>query len=341
MAKHSSRAWLAILTLLLPVAVLAQDQKGDPSAAASPEAVLPKGWTLQARRVKVLTPKGEQEKDITYYRNSIGMEFVLVPAGEFMMGSGESPDDVVAKSDDMIGESGRLTRQRSEIIREGVGQELPQHRVRITKPFFLGACEVTQGQYEAMMGKNPSHFKGPNNPVETVSWNDAQEFCKQLTQKDGANHLLPTEAQWEYACRAGTTTPFYMGETISTEQANYDGYWCYGAGKKGAGRGATTPVGTFSANPWGLYDMHGNVWEWCHDWLGEDYYAKSPAADPAGPGTGVCRVLRGGAWSFPPRFSRSSYRSSLAPKAAYFMVGFRVVVVWEPEGAGQEQRGSK
>ena len=148
-----------------------------------------------------------------------------------------------------------------------------------------GVYTVTQEQWQAVMGNNPSHFKGEKNlPVEKVSWDDCQEFIKKLREKDKKPYRLPTEAEWEYACRAGTTTPFHFGETISTDQANYNGNFTYGNGKKGVYRKKTTPVGSFPANAWGLHDMHGNVWQWCQDWYGD--YPQKDVVDPQGPEKG-------------------------------------------------------
>ena len=262
----------------------------------------PRGWTAKTRRVKVMTPAGEEAKEITYYKNPLGMQFVKVPAGEFRMGS---PD----------GESKRDS------------DEGPVHRVRITHPFFLQAHEVTQRQWEQVMGSNPSNFKGANRPVEQVSWDDAQAFIKKLCAKEnpaGAGYRLPTEAEWEYACRAGSRTPFYTGETISTDLANYDGNYTYGNGRKGQYRRQTTDVGSFLPNAFGLYDMTGNVWEWCSDWYEKDYYSKSPSADPEGPTSGTRRVCRGGSWLYGPWYCRSAGRDRVAPGGRGDVLGFRV-----------------
>ena len=229
----------------------------------------------------------------------VTMELVLIESGEFLMGSPSSE------------------------AKRG-GDEGPQHRVRISESFYLGKYEVTQSQWRAVMGSDPSYFEGDNLPVEVVSWNDCQEFCRKLSERTGRTIRLPTEAEWEYSCRAGTTTPFHFGSTISTDQVNYDGNYPYGAGRKGVYREKTTPVGSFPANAWGLYDMHGNVWEWCGDWYGEDYYASSPGTDPAGPGSGEDRVLRGGSWYDGARGCRCALRSGLWPDGLDF-IGFRVV----------------
>ena len=239
------------------------------------------------------------------YKNSIGMEFVLIPAGEFiMMGSPENEND---RSDDEV-----------------------QHMVRIAHPFFMGRFEVTQRQYSAVMGgflggKNPSHFKGEDNPVDTVSWKDATEFCAALSRADGVSYRLPTEAEWEYACRAGTTTPFYFGNTLSTQQANYNGNYTYGDGQKGKYRHKTMSVGSFPANAFGLFDMHGNVWEWCQSlYKPYPYREDDGREDLRGDGA---RVLRGGSWSYWPGYCRSAARVELGPPTSRsFNLGFRVVV---------------
>jgi formylglycine-generating enzyme required for sulfatase activity len=180
------------------------------------------------------------------------------------------------------------------------------------------------------MGKNPSHFKGEKNPVERVSWNDAADFCRKLTDKVGQasspaqTFRLPTEAEWEYACRAGTRTPFFFGETISTDQANYAGNYTYGSGRKGEYRQKAIPVGSFQPNEWGLYDMHGNVWEWCADWYGAKYSGESDRKNPKGPSDGR-RVLRGVAWNSVPFECRSADHNWAAPPLTLTIGGFRVV----------------
>jgi formylglycine-generating enzyme required for sulfatase activity len=227
-----------------------------------------------------------------------GIEMAFIPAGEFLMGA------------------------------PGWEREGPQHRVRITHPFYMGKYEVTQGQWQAVMGSNPSNFKGDDRlPVEMVSWNDCQEFLGKLNAlPPGGGFRLPTEAEWEYACRAGTSTHFCFGDTISTDQANYAGKCVFVGGRKGVDRGRTTPVGSFPPNPWGLYDMHGNVWEWCEDRYGP--YEAGPAADPQGPPNGELRVLRGGAWNDNPADLRSARRLWLHPTDVHFS-GLRVAAVLE------------
>jgi formylglycine-generating enzyme required for sulfatase activity len=199
-----------------------------------------------------------------------------------------------------------------------MGEEKDQHEVTITKPFYMGVTEVTQAQYEAIMGTNPSNFKGATNPVDTVSWNDATEFCKKLSEKTRQTVRLPTEAEWEYACRAGTKTAFSFGDT-DTGLGDYAWY----SGNSGS---TTHPVGQKKPNAWGLYDMHGNVWEWCADWYGD--YAKGAATDPQGPASGTSRVLRGGSWYGDPTHCRSAYRYNdfVIPVSRFIICGFRVVV---------------
>ena len=296
----------------VPIAWVSQTSTETPVAGASVR--LPKGWTSERRRVKVATPEGEQQKEITYYRNTIGMEFVQVPPGEFMMGGDQSPEDVA-----------RLA--SSDFAKDWCKNEHPQHKVKLTKGFFLGTCEVTQEQYEKVVGENPANFKGDKNPVEKVSWNDAVEFCKRLSQKEGITYGLPSEAQWEYACRAGSTTPFYFGKTISTEQVNYDGDYTYDTGRKGTDREKTTPVGTFPANAFGLHDMHGNVWEWCQD-VWHESYEGAPADGSAWivGGDQERRVCRGGAWYYNPWFCRSARRCGYAPAYRDYDLGFRCVL---------------
>ena len=228
-----------------------------------------------------------------------------IPAGAFLMGSPATED--------------------------GRDDDETQHRVTITKPFYLGIYPVTQAQYEAVMAViyNISFFKGATLPVEMVNWNDAVEFCQKLSQNTGRNFRLPTEAEWEYACRAGTTAPFYFGNTISTDQANYDGNSTYGSGVKGVYRQKTTPVGMFPANAWGLYDMHGNVWEWCSDWFEE--YPKRNIIDPQGAINGTWRTdraSRGGSWDTGPRNCRSANRRGYGPGSRDVDCGFRVALDW-------------
>jgi formylglycine-generating enzyme required for sulfatase activity len=218
--------------------------------------------------------------------NSIGMNLVLIPPGEFQMGS---PKELI--EDELRlhhGSAGSYEAWYSSAL----PNEAPQHRVRITKPYWLGATDVTQEEFQRVMRSNPSKFQGdPKNPVEQVSWDDAVEFCRRLSELPGERaakrrYGLPTEAQWEHTCRAGTTTRWDSGDD---EAGLVDVAWSVA----NAG-GQTHPVGEKKPNTWGLYDMHGNVWDWCQDWFEKDYYAKSPTDDPAGSSAGSGRVYRGG-----------------------------------------------
>jgi formylglycine-generating enzyme required for sulfatase activity len=220
-------------------------------------------------------------------------------------------------------------------------EEGPQHRVTVGS-FYMGKYEVTQKEYQALMGRNPSEFKGDNLPVEHVSWYDAVNYCNARSRSEGltpaytvagtdvtwnrsANgYRLPTEAEWEYACRAGTTTPFSTGNNITTNQANYNGNIPYNGNAKGTYRKKTTPVGTFTSNPWGLYDMHGNVWEWCWDWY--DVYGTSAQTDPVGASSGSTRVFRGGGWNNGGWIQRSAVRGTDdTPSTRNSYLGFRLV----------------
>jgi len=228
-----------------------------------------------------------------------------IPGGTFIMGS---PDN------------------------KGKANERPQHQIKV-REFFMGKYQITQEQYQAIIGKNPSNFKGTNQPVENVSWNDAVKFCQKLNQKTKRIYRLPSEAEWEYACRAGTTTPFYFGETITTDLVNYDGNYTYASAPKGQYRKQTTPVGNFPPNAFGLHDMHGNIWEWCQDYW-HDNYQRAPIDGSAWLTTALSsgllsnsRLLRGGSWYDNPGNCRSANRHKNGARNCYNDVGFRVVSV--------------
>jgi len=235
-------------------------------------------------------------------RNSIGMTFVYINPGTFMMGS-------------PAGEPGR-ERDSDETL----------HQVILTHGFYMQTTEVTQGQWRSVTGSDLFYFKncGDDCPVEQVSWNDAQEFIRRLNKKEGGSrYRLPTEAEWEYAARAGTTTPFNTGNCLSTDHANYNGSYPSSGCSKGEDRKTTVKTGSFSPNAWGLYDMHGNVSEWCQDWYGD--YPSGSITDPDGPTSGSRRVSRGCAWSTSyPRRCRSAYRNDPNPHPSY--TGFRLVM---------------
>jgi formylglycine-generating enzyme required for sulfatase activity len=232
-------------------------------------------------------PERRPSDPANYLSNSIGRKLAPIPAGEFLMGA--SAQDV------------------ERFKREPAGFNppekpyVPQHRVKITKAFDLGACEVTQAQYEKVMGTNPSANKeSQDHPVDTVNLDDGVAFCQKLSalpeeRQAGRVYRLPTEAEWEYACRAGTTTATHYGNSLSSSQANIDGGYPLGIAEKGPRIGKTVRVASYASNAWGLYDMHGNLWEWCLD--GPREYSANAIADPRGPETdGTARVLRGGSW---------------------------------------------
>lgn len=230
-------------------------------------------------------------------KNSVGMAFVLVPAGEFTMGCGESDDQCP-------------------------DWEKPRRRVTISRPFYLGRHEVTQAQWVAVMGENPSEHKGDEHPVENVSWDDAQAFIRRLNQKEGTDkYRLPSEAEWEYAARAGAGTKYAVGDDAA-RLGDVAWYWDNSHERTDDARRQTHPVGEKQPNPWGLYDMYGNVWEWVEDRYG--HYVPGPATNPRGPAEGATRVLRGGSWNSDAGDLRSSARSSTAPSGGLAYFGFRL-----------------
>jgi formylglycine-generating enzyme required for sulfatase activity len=203
--------------------------------------------------------------------------------------------------------------------------EGPMHEVYVDG-FWMGKFPVTQKEWELIMGENPSVFKsGDRYPVENVSWKKCQAYIQQLNTRSKHTFRLPTEAEWEYACRAGTTTPFYFGKTITTNQANYDGNYPYADSKKGIYREKTTPVDQFKPNAFGLYDMHGNVWEWCDDVYDEKAYQKHAERNPVIQDGGSGRVLRGGSWSHSARYLRSANRYRNYPGIRDGSTGFRLL----------------
>jgi len=283
-------------------------------------------WDVEPEYGCLATPVGfpgvcKSEAGIPFEQisNSIGMSLVSIPPGEFLMGSPAT-------------EARRATEEF-------------QHPVLITKPYWLGVYQVTQAEYASVMLESPSFFsdrgKGCERvtgisterfPVEEVSWDDATEFCARLSSLPnetsiGMTYRLPTEAEWEFACRASTSTPFHFGLTLTGIEANCDGREPYGIVGRGEFLGRTTEVGSHMANAFGLHDMHGNVWEWCQDWYGVNAYERSRFADPKGPSTGTCRVARGGAWNSPARFCRSACREWHSPSRRFGHLGFRVAAV--------------
>jgi formylglycine-generating enzyme required for sulfatase activity len=198
-----------------------------------------------------------------------------------------------------------------------------QHEVTLTKGFWLADTTVTQALWELVMSANPSRFKGPDRPVENVSWDDAQLFINKMNGLKAELKLcLPTEAQWEYSCRAGSTAPFFWGEEIDSDLVNFNGTNPYNKGRRSTYRQETVDVQSLLCNDWGLYQMHGNVWEWCRDWFGE--YEKTPIVDPQGAEMGDGRVLRGGSWLDFGRDCRSTCRSHFEPSSRFDDFGFRL-----------------
>ncbi|MFN6398848.1 MAG: formylglycine-generating enzyme family protein [Planctomycetota bacterium] len=257
--------------------------------------------------------QAQQPKQIT---NSIGMKLMLIPKGTFMMGSPES-------------EQGRFENET-------------QHDVTISKDYYLGVYEVTQAQHEKVMGKNPSHFQGAivgnenaDLPVENVSWEDAVEFCKKLSElpeekKAGRVYRLPTEAEWEYACRAGSKTAY----SFDDEDGLLPEYGWFRRNSSSR----THTVGLLEPNVWGLFDMHGNVWEFCSDWYAE--YPKGPVSDPSGPSKGVHRVYRGGGWGADNAADcRSAWRNGFLPSSGNIHYGFRVAL--NPSGIPKSPEADK
>ncbi len=272
------------------------------------------GFLGMGKSYEINRSRGRAEFFIENLGNGVVLEMVAIPGGKFLMGSPENEP------------------QRRD-------SESPQHSVTI-QPFFMGKFPVTQSQWTAVaaLGKvnidlnpDPSNFKGANRPVEQVSWDDAIEFCARLSKMTEKTYRLPSEAEWEYACRAGTTTPFYFGETITTDLANYDGNYIYNSGSKGEYRQQTTDVGKFPANPFGLFDMHGNIWEWCQDEWHENYNGAPKDGSAWLVNNNIYQehlypVLRGGSWFNDPEDCRSAFRFDSDSRYNHDdFFGFRVV----------------
>lgn len=303
----------------------------------------------------------------TQVENALGMKFVLIPAGEFMMGSEEHPDALA-----------RAFPQYDRKRFEQLGDEAPVHKVRITRAFYLGQHEVTVGQFrrfleasgytpeserdgtggygfnpdydpsktargDAFEGRDPKYSwrnpgfpQGDDHPVVNVTWNDAAAMCKWLSEKEGKTYRLPSEAEWEYAARAGTRTRYYTGDdpqsllkaanVFDADAKKHWEKWSAFALSGHDGHAFTAPVGSFLPNAFGLHDMHGNAWEWTADWHDDQYYARSPQDDPQGPATGTVRVRRGGSWHTWAFYARSSYRNWNSPGTRYTLVGMRLLL---------------
>lgn len=221
------------------------------------------------------------------------MEFVLIPAGSFRMGGDKGSE-------------------------QAEDHENPRHMVKFSKALFMGRYAVTQEQYTEVMNTNPSEFRDDLRPVERVSWHDVQEFIRKLNAREEMNtYRLPTEAEWEYAARAGSESAYTFGSD-RTALSQYAWY-----GKNSEGR--THPVGQLNPNAWGLYDLHGNVHEWCQDWFDRNYYSQSPSVDPSGPETGLAKALRGGDWGSEDWYCRCASRSLSSPDRRSNRLGFRLI----------------
>jgi len=292
------------------------------------------GSPLPARRIGITRQKHRGQYFTELLDQNTPLEMMLIPGGTFQMGQTEE--------------------EKAELIRLGgeedyqkyYARELPRHPVTVPL-FFMGKYPITQAQWRAVaaypdvereLDPDPSDFKGENRPVEQVRWDDATKFCQRLSHRTGRPYRLPSESEWEYACRAGTITPFHFGETLSDELANYQAedekigdtlyQGTYGRGIQGQYRRETTNVGSFPANRFGLYDMHGNVWEWCED----DYHASYEGAPDDGSAwvesnRGERRVLRGGSWDLNPRRCRSAVRDYDSRGYRGSFIGFRVCCV--------------
>jgi formylglycine-generating enzyme required for sulfatase activity len=301
-----------------------------------------------------------------FVENSLGMKFVLVPAGEFLMGSDASPDE--------------LARDYPQYERERflkLADEGPVHRVRITQAFYLGQHEVSVGQFRRFVAasgyvpesvadgtggygynpdydpaqsargdafegrdpkyswRNPGFAQNDDHPVVNVTWNDAVAMARWLSEREGVRYRLPSEAEWEYACRAGSRTRYYNGNdpaglaaianTFDTDTArNWPGWQSFALPARD-GHAFTAPAGSFAPNAFGLYDMLGNVWEWVADWHGDDYYSRSPSDDPQGPPEGSVRVRRGGSWHTWALYARCGFRNWNTPQTRYTLVGMRLL----------------
>ena len=240
----------------------------------------------------------------------VKLDMVLIPSGKFMMGlTKKELEDIKVEFQEELKKDGK--EQLLDAVDLIMSIQGKQHEVTLTKPFYMGKHEVTQEQWEALMGKNPSTTKGAKLPVTNVSWEDCQEFIKKLNAKTDGGYRLPTEAEWDYACRAGTTTAYSFGDKITPKDANY----------LDSKIGKPVAVGSYKPNAFGLFDMHGNVWEWCEDWHGEYPFA---VTDPKGPATGNRRVVRGGSSGYYGSFARSSDRYYSLPTNRGSLGGFRL-----------------
>lgn len=330
--RISCAVLLALLPCFLAACAVTRGGLGAPGRNASQSAnalcaklagVLPPGWRYEIRPVTIATEEGESSKEIPCFRNSLGMEFVHIPAGRFDMGSKTAA---------------ATTAKRFGGDAKDYADERPRHAVRITRAFLMGATEVTNAQYRRFRPGHCSGYyegqslDGDSHPAACVSQDDGRDFCAWLSRQDGLNYRLPTEAEWEYACRAGSTSPYPWGDEIRGDRCNFADANAaslpWRDEKVNDGFAVTSPVGSYPANAFGLYDMTGNLWEWCADWYGDKYYAESPASDPPGAPSNrnMCRVLRGGSWMNAAGFCRSSFRLMASQANRSVNNGLRIVV---------------
>ena len=318
MSARSTTAFLMVVTISVTSSVRTL------GAGPKPDGKVPSWAKVSAEQKAAATKLGVP----VAFENEIGMRFVLIPPGTFMMGSRDPAAEVARRCAMPNAQAGWFW------------DEHPRHKVTVAEAFYMSIHEVTLGNIEKLAGAKPPKKakkgkkdkektdpppepKDPNLPAVNVSCNAAEKFCKDLSGRDKRRYALPTESQWEYACRAGTETPFSFGETITTDQANYHGGYIYGKdGRKGKFREKALPVGSLAANAWGLYDMHGNVLEWCANRYFR--YDTPPETDPKKKPQGNERVLRGGSWRSYPGACRSAFRLKREGGAGSEAVGFRV-----------------
>ena len=266
--------------------------------ALNPPLVAPARRIIPVPNPPAKTPVSSTDA-MSRFTNSLGMTFVYIAPGSFMMGSPETEE----------------ARELDESL----------HPMTVDRPFMMAITTVTQKQWKGVMRTDPSAHKGDELPVENVSWNDAVEFCRRLSEREGERYRLPTEAEWEYACRAGSSTPFHFGETLCADEANYNSTFTYGHGHKGEYRQATIAAAGLEPNAWGLHQMHGNVWEWCQDAYGE-YDVDGVVSAGGEADANTPRVLRGGSWSDLPRDCRSAFRFRASAEDRGDNIGLRICI---------------
>ena len=306
-------AWDRVLVKWgLPTGSIARGDERAVATKVAPDVEAPVGLVGSVGKPAWASASGKDQygtwADLTVA--DVTQRFRWIVPGTFTMGSSQAEKDAALAS-------------APNSKPEWFAPEVP-HQVTLTKGYWLGDSACTQALWQAVTGSNPANFKDSSqNPVEKVSWDDCQQFLTTLNGRvAGGGFALPTEAQWEYACRAGTTTAFSFGATITPDQVNYDGNFPFGGAAKGLYRTKTVPVKSLPPNAWGLYEMHGNVWQWCTDWYGD--YPSGAVSDPAGPSSGSYRVIRGGCWGNVAGYCRSADRGGDAPVDRYFILGFRL-----------------